>query len=250
MNQETRRSFNRKMLGSITTLGLIELLYESDLFGKEIKPTLDAWMVDLYELCRDVKVQKVKQIDWQKQLETLYKKVSLPDLLKFVKLEQIKKNVKLRDNGAVSTGVNLSSAKGVPARLPFGKQIFCLKKGRSIVPHGHNNMCTGFIVLSGEFHGRHYDRVKDAKDHYLIKPTIDRQFKPGECSTISDEKDNIHWFKALSETGFIFNVHVLGVTKPDQGSGRAYLDPEGQKLDDGLIIAKKMTSRQCHQKFG
>ena len=53
-------------------------------------------------------------------------------------------------------------------------------------------------------------RVEDNKDHYLIKPTIDRVFKPGECSTISDHKDNVHWFKASSETGFIFNVHFIG----------------------------------------
>ncbi len=31
----------------------------------------------------------------------------------------------------------------------------------------------------------------------IIKPTIDRKFSPGECSTVSDYKDNVHWFQAL-----------------------------------------------------
>ena len=38
----------------------------------------------------------------------------------------------------------------------FGKQIFALKKDRSVVPHGHDNMCTGFIILRGSFSGKHY----------------------------------------------------------------------------------------------
>ena len=35
----------------------------------------------------------------------------------------------------------------------------------------------------------------------LIKPTIDRKFAPGECSTVSDYKDNVHWFQALTRAG-------------------------------------------------
>ncbi len=61
-----------------------------------------------------------------------------------------------------------------------------LGKGRSIVPHGHNNMATAFDVLKGEFHGRHFERVEDM----VIEPTIDRKFGPAEASTISDYKDN------------------------------------------------------------
>ena len=126
-----------------------------------------------------------------------------------------------------------------------------LKKGRSIVPHGHDNMCTGFVVLRGEFEGKHYDRIEDKGDHYLIKPTIDRLFKPGECSTISDHKDNVHWFKAVSETAFVFNIHVNGYNMDSKkASRRVYLDPEGEKGEGGLIVAKKISSTECHKKFG
>src|SRR5438874_1237195 len=82
--------------------------------------------------------------------------------------------------------------------LIFGRQIFAMARGRSVVPHGHDNMATGFLVLKGTLRGRHYDRVEDHKDHYLIRPTIDRSFKPGEYSTVSDHKDNVHWFTAES----------------------------------------------------
>ncbi len=245
-----RRSFNAQMLTALTSYGLLEHLFEQDLFGKEVKPIIDKWMLELYSLCKDVKTQKIKDLEFQKQLEALYSRVNLKDLLKFVELDRVKKQIKLPSLGARSTGVDLSKVEGMPKRVIFGKQIFCLKKDRSIVPHGHDNMCTGFIVLEGDFHGRHWDRVEDHKDHYIIKPTIDRKFKPAESSTISDHKDNVHWFKALSNSAYVFNVHVLGYNPKKSRTGRAYLDPAGEKIAGGLIKAKKMSSRECHRKYG
>jgi hypothetical protein len=126
-----------------------------------------------------------------------------------------------------------------------------MKQGRSVVPHGHDNMATGFLVLKGSLRGRHYDRVEDHKDHYIIKPTIDRSFVVGEFSTVSDHKDNVHWFTAESETAFIFNIHVNntdpGNSKPP---GRVYIDPLGEKLAGGLIKAPKVTYGKVNQMYG
>ena len=112
-------------------------------------------------------------------------------------------------------------------------------------------MCTGFIVLKGKWHGRHYDRLETHSDHYVIKPTIDRHFEPGDLSTISDHKDNIHWFKSESDAAYIFNVHVIGYDPQiKEVSGRLYLDVEGEKLAGGLVKAPKMSSAACHKKYG
>ena len=70
-------------------------------------------------------------------------------------------------------------------------------------------------------------------------------------STISDHKDNIHWFKSVSDAAYIFNVHVIGYDPTiKESSGRLYLDVEGEKLAGGLIKAPKMSSSECHKKFG
>jgi hypothetical protein len=112
-------------------------------------------------------------------------------------------------------------------------------------------MCTGFIVLKGKWHGRHYDRIETHRDHYVIRPTIDREFGPGELSTISESKDNVHWFRSESDAGYIFNVHVIGYDpRIKDTSGRLYLDPDGEKLSGGRIKAAKMTSEACHKKYG
>jgi hypothetical protein len=251
MALETRRSFNRKMLGSLMTYGLIETMFRRDLLADAVKPVVKKWLVELNALSQDLKDQKLKDLDFQTQLENLYKRVDLAELITFIDLDRATKDVKLPDKGAASLGVDLSKVEGLPEHLVFGKQIFALRKGRSIVPHGHDNMCTGFIVLRGDFNGKHYERVADEKDHYLIKPTIDRAFRPGECSTVSDHKDNVHWFKAESDTGFIFNVHIMGYNLDNTNApNRVYVDPEGEKTKDGLIVAKKISSHECHKKYG
>jgi hypothetical protein len=251
MSLLTRRSFNANILGSLVAYSLIETLFHGDLFADGIRPVINQWMIDLNSLGQDLKGHKLTDLEFQVKMEELYRKVNLPDLLKLVQFDKLEKSARFPDKGAQSLGFDTSKVEGMPSRPVFGKQIFAMKQGRSVVPHGHDNMCTGFIILKGDFAGKHYDRIEDNPDHYLIKPTIDRKFKPGECSTISDHKDNVHWFKADSPTGFIFNIHVMGYdpTNP-KNSGRIYVDPEGPKSAGGLIVAKKMSSSECHKKYG
>jgi hypothetical protein len=251
MNLESRRSFNGQLLGSLLTFGLVETLFARDLFAADAKPMIGRWILSLVELCQSVKDHKVKDTDWQTKIEELYKTCDLPELVKLIDLDKLARDVKFPDQGAASLGVDLSKVEGMPKQYVFGKQIFAMKKGRAVVPHGHDNMCTAFIVLRGNFVGKHYDRVEDKKDHYLIKPTIDRTFKPGESSTISDHKDNVHWFTAENETGFLFNIHVVE-TNPENPKrpGRVYVDPMGEKLAGGLIKAPKLSYGKVNQLYG
>lgn len=247
----TRREFGAQMAGTVLTFGLLEMLWVRNLFAEPIKPVIGQWFMELHEAGADLHSAKLKDVEFQAKLEELLRKADLPELLKFVDLSSIEKTLALPDNGTASANFDLGKVEGLPKEMSYGRQIFCMKKGRAIVPHGHDNMCTGFIVLKGEFHGRHYDRLETAADHYIIKPTIDQQFGPGGVSTISDHKDNVHWFHCGSETGFIFNAHFVGYDPTIQAPpGRVYLDPQGEKLSGGLIKAPKMDSEACHKKYG
>jgi hypothetical protein len=249
--QESRRSFNAKLLGSLMAYGLVETLFRHDLLADSVKPVVGKWLIELNQLGQDLKDQKLKDIEFQARLEDLYQRVDLAELIARIELDRLTQDLKYPDRGAANLGIDLTKVEGLPQKLSFGKQIFACKKGRSVVPHGHDNMSTGFLILRGEFAGKHYERVEDNKDHYLIKPTIDRLFKPGEVSTISDHKDNVHWFKAESETAFIFNIHVQGYNLENPKTPRrVYVDPEGEKVAGGLIVAKKISSAECHQKYG
>lgn len=246
----TRRQFTAQALGSLVTFGLVETAWTRGLFADEAKPAVAAWLKDLADMTRDLRGRKLTDLEFQAKMEELYRRVDLPGLCSLLKLDDLEKK-KLPENGAASHGIDLTKIPGLPASPGFGKQVFGCGKGRSIVPHGHSNMCTGFIVLKGAWRGRHYDRLETHPDHYVIRPTIDKEFKPGELSTISDHKDNVHWFRAETDAAYIFNVHVIGYDPEiKDNSGRLYLDPDGEKLAGGKIRAAKLSHAACHKKYG
>jgi hypothetical protein len=249
MTKLSRRAFNEGTLGSLLTFSLLESLFLGDAFAATIKPVAANWMASLNQLGQDVKGEKLTQVQWQAKVEELFKEVNLPDLLKFIDFEKLTANLKFRERGELSLRPKFPEVEGLPTDLVFGHQTFALKKDRSVVPHGHNNMATAFLVLQGEFEGRHYDRLEDEDKHFIIKPTIDSSFTAGDYSTVSDHKDNIHWFKATSETGYIFNIHVLNVVA-GKGSGRVYLDPQGELISGGRIRARKLRAAEAYKLYG
>ncbi len=244
----TRREFTQGTLASLLTFSFLETLFRTDALGAEVQPIAAKWIKDLQELGLDVKDGKLEQTDWQTKVEELFEKIELPELLKFVDFDKLTENLQFAELGERSLRPTFPKVEGLPNELVFGHQIFALKKDRSVVPHGHDNMCTAFLILKGEFQGRLYDRISDDKKTMIIKPTIDEAFKTGQASTISEKKDNVHWFKALSDEAFIFNIHVANL-HPGR-SGRVYVDPNGEKLPDGTIRAQKLDPVQIFKMYG
>src|SRR5688572_24673622 len=132
----------REFTGSVLAYGLIQMLWARDLFAADVKPIVGQWFKDLNALGQDLKGQKLKDVEFQARMEDLYKKVDLAELVQFIDLDRIAEKVKPPANGALSANFDLSKVEGLKT-LVFGKQIFCLKKDRAVVPHGHSNMCTG-----------------------------------------------------------------------------------------------------------
>ncbi len=251
MTNLTRRQMGQVSLGSLLTFSLLETIYEKDAFAKEIKPAVLPWFKDVNQLGFDLKDEKITQPQWQAKIEELYAQVNLPELLKFIDFEKLKSKATPPARGARSLRFSFKQIEGAPQKLAYGKQVFALGKGRSVVPHGHNNMATAFIMLSGSCRGRHYDRMEDQKDHIIIKPTIDRSFKPGEYSSITDLKDNVHWFQSETDTAFIFNLHAIGLNhNKNLKTGRVYVDPNGEQLSGGLIRAPRINHDKATKLYG
>ncbi|MBI1367047.1 MAG: hypothetical protein GC162_00185 [Planctomycetes bacterium] len=249
MSDLTRRSFGQLSIGALLTTSLLQMLFERDAFAEAVKPITEQWLRDVNALCQDVKSKQIKQVDWQGKLEALFARVDLPEICKLIDYDKLTADGLFRPKGERSIPFNFPKVEGV-GELAFGKQVFALQKGHSIVPHGHNNMSTAFLILDGSFHGRHYDRLEDSKTHMVIKPTIDRTFGQAEFSTISDDKDNVHWFEALSDKAYILNIHVLIATGSGKQTGRVYIDPDGEKLAGGLIRAPLISAKTAVEKYG
>lgn len=246
----SRRDFASQSLGALLTYSLLETLFLHDAFGAEVKTVAARWMKDLNDLCQDVRGQKLKQTDWQTKVDELFGQVDLADALKFIDFDKLTANLKFKDQGELSLRAKFPQVEGLPTSLVFGHQVFALAQDRSVVPHGHNNMATAFLILKGTFRGRHYDRLEDQGEHFIIQPTLDRTFSAGEHSTVSDYKDNIHWFTATSERAFIFNIHVNGVDPAKKNTGRVYLDPNGEKLSGNRIRARRVSSGEVYKLYG
>jgi hypothetical protein len=249
MSQLSRRSFNQDVLGSLLTFSLLETLFTRDLFADEVKPVAAQWLAKIDAMSREMKGKKLTQVQWQEQVEQLFSRIELPEMLKFLDFDKLTAGIDFKDEGERSLRAKFPEVEGLPTELIFGHQVFALKQGRSVAPHGHDNMATAFLILQGEFRGRHYDRLEDDGDYMILRPTIDRTFKAAEYSTVSDHRDNVHWFTAGSETGFIFNIHVQNIVEGKK-SGRVYVDPNGEKLSDERIRAKKIGGAEAYKLFG
>ena len=248
----TRREFARTALGSATLFALADALFgKQELFAAPIRPFANHWLADLDAIGREVKSDKMQQVEWQKKVEELYSKVDLPEFLKMIDFETLKKKLDpFNGKGAMSLGVNFAKVEGLPTKFVFGRQLFAMKKGHSVVPHGHDSMATAFLVLQGTCRGRHFDRVADEKEHMIIVPTIDKEFKEGGASSISDKKDNVHWFEALSDNAFIFNIHVDALASNPKNPGRIYIDPNGEKIEGGKIRARIIDHVEADKLYG
>ena len=246
----SRRQFGQQTLGALLTYSLLQTIIAKDAFGEDMKLLAARWLKDLNDLSNDVKGKQLKQVDWQTKVDELLAKVDLAEALKFLDFDKLTADIKFEDQGELSLRANLPKVEGLPTNLVFGHQVFALAKDRSVVPHGHNNMATAFLILQGSFRGRHYDRLEDIGEHMIIRPTIDREFKVGEHSTVSDHKDNIHWFTATSERAFIFNIHVMNVDPDKKNTGRVYLDPNGEKLSDNRIKARRVSAGEVYKLYG
>ncbi|MGY8732598.1 MAG: hypothetical protein ACKVK0_10695 [Pirellulales bacterium] len=244
----TRRQFQGTAMQSLLTFSLLETLFGAELFAKDIRPVTAQWLKELNTIAQDLKGTKLTQGQWKNQCEKLFNQVNLRELLEFIDFDGRISQTPFRENGERAIRFRFPEVEGLPTNLIFGHQIFKLKQGQSVVPHGHNNMATAFLVLQGSFHGRHYDRLEDTQSHMIIKPTINGTFKRGDVSSITDQHDNVHWFKATAEQGYIFNIHVLNLN--DGNSGRVYIDPNGEALNDGSIRARKITAAEATKLYG
>lgn len=248
MSDMTRRDFAQHTLASLVTVSLLETLFQRDAISDEVKPITAKWLAEINQMSLDVKGKKIRQVEWQQKVEELLTQVDMVDLLKFIDFDKLVQDVEFKDKGELSLRPKFPDVEGLPRELVYGTQVFALKKDRSVVPHGHDNMVTAFLILGGKFRGRLYDRLDDGPDWMIIKPTIDREFGVHEASTISDFKDNIHWFQAITDNSFIFNIHVMNV-KPGR-TGRVYIDPRGETLSDGHIRAKRLKTEDAYRLFG
>ena len=251
MEKISRRDFARNMLGTIFSAALINTLCEAQVLKGSVKPIAHKWVFEMNQIGKDLRASKIKPVEWQEQIESLLGQVEMTDLLKAIDYNRLAKSAKLFDDHETAEDVTFEKVKGLPDELSFAPYFYAMKKGVAVVPHGHQNMTTMHMMLKGEAHGWHYDRLRDEPEHLIIKPTKDKILTAGDVSTISDERDNIHWFKAQSEPVFMFNIGVYGLNPKAATTGRDYIDPQqGENLSNGTIRVPRISGDEAYKIYG
>jgi len=250
MNEISRRTFGRQSLSALLSGSLLETCWTHGIAAAQEGASVGQRLRALNALSRDVKDQKLRQIEWQQQAENLLAGIDLPELFSLLDINRVTESVTSRHWGLQHVSCDLSAAAGLSSRSVFRSRFVVLKKGRPILPHGHNNMTTALLVLRGRCWGRHYERLEDQENHLLIEPTVDRSFGPGEVSTVSDYRDNIHWFTAESERACLLSLRVSDV-RPGSNlpTGRVDVNPRGEKISGGMIRAPRIDDRGALQRF-
>jgi hypothetical protein len=251
MEQLPRRTFVTQALGGVLTLSLVRALCGGQILRAAVRPLAIKWLAEVEELSSALKGHRVKPSEWQAKVEELFHRLELKDLLRSINYDELIKAPLFPEDHESALELEFPQVEGLPAELTYVPMFVAFQKGRAIVPHGHHNMVSMHMALAGEVHARHYERRGDDEKYMLVEPTLDRTFARGELSTVSDERNNIHWFKATGGPAFMFNVAVFGLDGTKNFSGREYIDPlGGEKLGDGRVRARRIDYKEALKLYG
>jgi hypothetical protein len=106
--------------------------------------------------------------------------------------------------------------------------------GALLEPHNHPHYSVTTIGIEGEAEVRHFEPAQDAppmtsRERFVVRKTAQRVIRPGEASTLTPSRDNVHTFRAGPQGARLvdlFSIHGDDV-------GFAYLNIAAQPTVSG-----------------
>ena len=202
---------------------------------------------DALALGARLKRGEITQLDWQDSIASVLQQVTPEELAEAVELERLRLRARHVERGASMLRIpaleSLEHAEGAAMR------VFFFRAGRSDPPHCHFNSVTAHLVLSGRFRVRHYERVREEPQGFVLQPTRDRRLSPGDVTSISELRENAHWHEAMTD-GVLLDVEQGRLDPTIPIRRRQMIDPTAAPSADGLIVAPRLTTQAALQRFG
>lgn len=250
MNDWTRREFAESVLRSLVTYALVDVIISSHATGTVLSHEARLWSGQINEISADLRKRKLRVTEWQDRVEQVFASVDLSDLLTRIEFSQLQRSFDMPDSGANWMNIDFRQAVGMPENLSYITRVFGMQQGRSIVPHGHHNLVSGHLVIKGDLRVRNFERVRDEDDSLVIRPTVDKVISVRDYSTQSSNRNNVHWFTALSSTAFTFDV-IVQYLNPNRPCGMDFIDPlHAEKLGDGSLRARRLQPDDARGMYG
>jgi hypothetical protein len=249
----SRRQVMPGMIGTIAMAQLLRLAVGTGAVAAPIASATDRWAQGLVELAHDLNSRSLTVTQWQDAIEALHKTVPIEDVLKLVDFDLVRPTLERTGRLENHQHVLLPGIK--PTNRLLWTNLYVIPQGGAIAPHGHNGLVTAHLIVRGRLHARTFDRVADEPGRMLLRPTRDEHCGVGSTITMSDERDNVHWFVAEAGPAFTLDVgavapklrdHLIGTA----GDGRIYLDPAAGRRADGLIEAGVIDHSTSLARFG
>jgi hypothetical protein len=242
MSMPTRR----ELLSALTTLWLARAVQGARAAPAAMDEALRTRLGKLHELSRALAHREIQPVEWQRGAAQVCAGIDLAELCRVADFDRVVARLPLLARGTSAEAIQLLDGQA------FTPKIFAMGKGRAIIPHGHVNMVSQHLVLQGEMHGRHYQRLRDEPGALLVRPTIDKAFRAGDFSSISDQQDNVHWFVTTSARAYTLDAIVDNLDP-----GRPYrfhidfVDPEkATPGPEGSLRLPRLELDECLGRYG
>ena len=208
------------------------------------------WIDRQDQIARALEAGELRPAAWMDEVEALGRQVDVRALMAEVRRAQITPAPAGATNDPAKQFVRFVDDQGRPRRLAYGAALFSFEPGNVITPHGHRHMVSAHMVAEGAFRIRNFDRIGDEAGAMVIRPTRDRIARAGEVSTMSSERDNIHWFVPHGGPAMTFDVVVSGLDKGQPDHLIQAIDPvRGRRLADGTLAAPIISFEEASRRY-
>jgi len=238
--------YRRELIVGLTTVWLARVVHAAQAAPSAMNDALRIRLRKLDELSHALARREIQPVAWQRGAAQVCDGIDVQELCRAADFDRVAARLPLLPRGASAEAIHLLDGQA------FTPKIFAMGKGRAIIPHGHVNMVSQHLVLKGEMRGRHYERLRDEPDQLVLRPTIDRQFRAGDFSSISDQKDNVHWFVTTSDRAYTLDAIVdnLEPSRPFRFQ-IDFVDPDHASRDsDGSIRMPRIELDECLRRYG
>lgn len=251
--RDALKSMGISALGiSLARLGVAE--------AAEVLPADDfaAWKQQFFANGTNLSERQISPLRWQEVMDDVYRSTPLAQLKQHLDFPNLSKAILAKmpadrpeffqdiELDAPSAETELAGPEP-PKKLII--KIAHVRKGHSVPPHGHSNMVSAFLCLSGEFDVRLYDRLDNREDQLVVRQTLHQKAAgPGTWSSISDYRDNVHWLTATTDDCFLFTCKMLSVEEGLPLNGRINIDMRrANKLGNETYLAPVITHAEARE---
>lgn len=230
-----RREVLRRVLGAFPVYALLaELGVARAASGRQAR----SWIEDQQGIALALSRGEIPPAQWQVEVEALAREVDLAWLIAEIGGARTVLLGRALPNYPAKRSLSFQDESGARRKLRYVCALFSFDPSNVITPHAHRHMVSAHLVIEGAFRIRTFDRLRDEAGAIVIRPTLDETIGLGAVSTMSSERDNIHWFVPRAERATTFDVIVSRLDPGAPAFEIQAVDPvRAERLSDGSLRA-------------